>query len=161
MRKLAAILATSTLLAAPAGCSPQDGMRIECSPGRGSTIASIDPDTGGVTWQATLTQASELPLRSDSPGVLVGREHEVSRHLVLGRGGGEDRAWDRGDLHAVRRGWRRRNGAPYQDGVTALDPDTGVVRWSRPMDLAQQQIVVTRHDQLLLLDSDFVPRFGD
>ena len=70
MPRVAVLLVMSSLLAATAGCSSPEATPVECRPGR-STLTSIDPSTGDVAWQATLNQASELPLRIEDGAVVV------------------------------------------------------------------------------------------
>lgn len=67
---VARMAAVSALLAATAGCSLARDTPDECSSGR-STLSSVDPSSGEVTWQVALDQASDTPMTVGDGAVVV------------------------------------------------------------------------------------------
>lgn len=71
VKKVAAALAATSVLAATAGCStPTTTPPVECTAGR-STLSRLDAHTGTVRWRAVLNQASERPLQVAAGNVVV------------------------------------------------------------------------------------------
>ena len=138
---VARVVAMSALLAATAGCSPTEDNPVECSSGR-STLSSIDPSSGEVTWQAALDQASDTPLQVEDGSVmmtapcgaavvdLVGgdiRYDDVTPGAVVGVAGARLLTLDNpeGDRSGIRAlplesgepGWSFSTNTPYQDAA--------------------------------------------
>ena len=142
MPRVARVLVMSALLAATAGCSPTEDTPVECSSGR-STISSIDPSSGEVTWQAALDQASDTPLQVEDGSVMLTAPCGAA---VLDLVGGIIRYDDVTPGTAVGVAGDRliTLDAPEGDssGISALELETGKSRWSFSTNAPYQGAVV-------------------
>ena len=140
---VASVLVMSALLAVTAGCSLTEDTPVECSSGR-STLSSIDPISGEVTWQAALDQASDTPLQVEDGSVMMTapcgaavvdladgniRYDDVTPGSVVGVAGDQLLTLDDpgGDGYGIRAtpletdtsGWSFSTNTPYQDAAVA------------------------------------------